>query len=74
MFEKLKDIICEYVEIDKDSITPTSAFSADLGFNSYNFVSMLGDLEDEFDVEIDEKKAVKTKTPQELMEYLEELI
>lgn len=73
MFEKLKEIMCEYIEADSESITPESKFSSDLGFNSYNFISMLGDLEDEFDVEIEEKKAIKMKTPQELMDYLEEL-
>ncbi len=74
MFEKLKKIMCDYVEVNPENITLKSSFSADLGFNSYNFISMLGDLEDEFDIEIDSKKASKTKTPQELIEYLEELI
>lgn len=71
MFDQLKELICQYVEIDPSEITPESNFSEDLGFNSYDFISMLGDAEDEFDKEIDEKEASKSKTVQELIDYLE---
>lgn len=73
MLEQLKDLICNYVEVDPDSITVDSRFSEDLGFNSYDFISMLGDAEDEFDIEIDENKAAQSKTVAELIEYLEGL-
>ncbi len=71
MLEKIKELICEYVEVDPAEITPDSSFSEDLGFNSYDYISMLGDAEDELDVEIDEQTAAKCKTVQELMDYLE---
>lgn len=73
MLEQLKDLICNYVEVEPDSITVDSRFSEDLGFNSYDFISMLGDAEDEFDIEIDENKAAQSKTVAELIEYLEGL-
>ena len=53
MFEKLKELICNYVDVDADSITPESRFIEDLGFNSYDFMSLLGELEQEFDVTVD---------------------
>ena len=52
MLEKLKDMICEYVEVDKNAVTENSRFVEDLGFTSYDFMSMVGELEDEFDVVI----------------------
>ena len=52
MFEKLVDIICSYVEVEKDNIRPESRFMEDLGFTSYDFMSMLGEIEDEFDITI----------------------
>lgn len=73
MFEQLKNMITEYVETDADSIELSSRFAEDLGFNSYDFMCMLGDCEDEFDVEIEESEAVKNKTVGELIEYLEGL-
>ena len=33
MLEKLKELICQYVEVSPDEITLDSAFSEDLGFN-----------------------------------------
>ncbi len=32
MLEQLKDIICEYVEVDRNVITEDSRFVEDLGF------------------------------------------
>ncbi len=71
MFEKVKELICNYVEIDPEEIEESSRFSEDLGFNSYDFVSMLGDAEEELDLEIDQEEASRTKTVGELIAYLE---
>ncbi len=73
MFEKLKDFICNYVEVSPDEITETSRFSEDLGFNSYDFVSMLGDAEEEFELEIEQEEAAQKKTVGELAAYFEEI-
>ena len=48
MIEKLKDIIVNYVEVEPDAIGPDSRFMEDLGFTSFDFMSMLGEIEDEF--------------------------
>ncbi|WP_455054879.1 acyl carrier protein [Merdimonas faecis] len=73
MFNKLVDIICEYVEVEPENVKPESRFIEDLGFTSFDFMSMLGELEDEFDVEIDQTKAVDIRTVQEAVDYLESL-
>lgn len=73
MFNKLVDIICEYVEVEPENVNPESRFIEDLGFTSFDFMSMLGELEDEFDVEIDQTKAVDIRTVQEAADYLETL-
>lgn len=71
MLEQLKELILNYVEVEEDAIVPEARFSEDLGFNSYDFMCMLGDVEDELDIEIDEEKASKSKTVAELIAYLE---
>ena len=73
MFEKLVDIIVNYVEVDKADIKPESRFMEDLGFTSFDFMSMLGEIEDELDVEIDQEKAADIRTVQEAVDYLETL-
>ena len=73
MFEILKEIICNYVEVEQDDIRPESRFMEDLGFTSFDFMSMLGELEDEFDVEIDQQEVAEIRTVQEAVDYLEKL-
>ena len=73
MFEQIKELITNYVEISADEITEESKFIDDLGFNSYDFMSFLGEIEDEFDVEIDECEAVKIHTVGEVVNYIESI-
>ena len=73
MFEKLVAIICEYVEVEPENVRPESRFMEDLGFPSFDFMSMLGEVEDEFDVEVNQKEAADIRTVQEAVDYLEQL-
>lgn len=73
MFEKLVEIICNYVEVDSSEIIPESRFMEDLGFTSFDFMSMLGQLEDEFDVEINQQEVADIRTVQEAVDYLTKL-
>ncbi len=69
MLEKLKELICQYVEVEPEDITEESRFIEDLGFNSYDIMCMLGDAETEFDVEIEEEEIMKCKTVGDLLDY-----
>ncbi len=73
MLEKLKEIITEYVEVDGDSITEDSRFMEDLGFNSYDFMAMIGEIEETFDIEVEEREVVNVKTVGEAVAYIKEL-
>lgn len=73
MYEKLVNLICNYVEVKPENITPESRFMEDLGFTSFDFMSMLGELEDEFDIEVDEQQVANIRTIKEAAAYLETL-
>ena len=70
MFDQLKDIIVNYVEVKKEDIKPESRFIEDLGFTSFDFMSMLGEIEDTLDLEIDQEEVVNIRTVQEAVDYL----
>ncbi|MGN0460715.1 MAG: acyl carrier protein [Ruminococcus sp.] len=74
MFDKFVEIICNYVEVEPQDVKPESRFMEDLGFTSFDFMSMLGEIEDEFDIEVDEQKVVDIRTVGEAVEYIESLI
>ncbi len=73
MYEKLVDIIVNYVEVKKEDIKPESRFMEDLGFTSFDFMSMLGEIEDELDVEVEQEEVVEIRTVQEAVDYLEKI-
>ena len=73
MFDQLVEIIMNYVEVQKEDVKPESRFMEDLGFTSFDFMSMLGEIEDDLDVEIDAEKAADIRTVQEAADYLESL-
>lgn len=73
MFEQLVDIIVNYVEVKKEDIHEDSRFMEDLGFTSFDFMSMLGEIEDDFDVEIDQEEVADIRTVGEAVEYLKSL-
>ena len=73
MFDQLTEIIVNYVEVKKEDIKPESRFIEDLGFTSFDFMSMLGEVEDVLDVEFNEEEVVNIRTVQEAVDYLSEL-
>ena len=73
MFEQLAEIITNYVEVKKEDIRPESRFIEDLGFTSFDFMSMLGEVEDELDVGINQEEAANIRTVQEAVDYLTKL-
>lgn len=73
MLEELKSVICEYVEAEPENITESSRFVEDLGFNSYDFMSMVGQLEDQFDIEVNERDVVNVKTVGDAIAYIQSL-
>ena len=71
MLEKLKEIIGNYVEAAPEDITEDSRFIEDLNFNSYDFMSMLGDIETESNITVDESEITDIHTVGEAIEYFE---
>lgn len=73
MLEKFKELICNYVDADPEAITLESRFIEDLGFNSYDFMSFLGELEQEFDITVDENEVMELHTVGDAVAYMEKL-
>ena len=73
MFDELKEIICTYVDINPEEITEDSRFIEDLGFTSYDFMSMVGELEDKYDIEVVEREVIQVKTVGDAVNYIQSL-
>lgn len=55
------------------SLTYQPMTMEDLGFTSFDFMSMLGEIEDEFDLEIVQEEAADIRTVQEAVDYLQKI-
>ena len=73
MFEELKKVICEYVDVNPEEIREDSRFIEGLGFTSYDFMSLVGELEDKYDIEVNERDVVNVKTVGQAIEYIKSL-
>ena len=70
MIEKIKDIICRFVDIEKDDITEDSTLRADIGLNSLDLISVASEIENDFGVTIPEKTVLKLKTVGDLIDCI----
>ena len=73
MLEQMREIILQYVEVKPEDITPEARFIEDLHFNSYDFMSLLGELEERLGVTVDEQEVMELHTVGDAIAYLEKL-
>ena len=68
---KFKNIVAQYSNVAPEEITNNIRFREDLGFSSLDFMSFLGELEDTFDIELEESEVMKIVTIGEALELLD---
>lgn len=73
MFEKLKELLVEELQIDADDITLDAELSGDLGINSIELADLVMLCEDKFDIEIEDTDINKFVTIGDVVNYLETL-
>ena len=70
MYEKVCEILLNYVEEPEGGLTPETKFIDDLAMNSLDVMTMIGDIEDEFDVTIETADLKELYTIHDLVEFL----
>jgi acyl carrier protein len=70
IFEKVKKIVAEQLEIEPDKVTPEANFANDLNADSLDTVELVMALEEAFDVEIPDEAAEKITTVQAVVDYI----
>ena len=71
MLDKIREIICDYVEIDPQSITPDSELRYDLGATSFDLMNIAVAIEQEFSVKVPDSALPGIKTVGDLIRALE---
>lgn len=73
MFEKLKELLVEELQIDEKDITLEAELSNDLNINSIELADLVLMCEEKFGIEIAEEDSNKFITVGDVVNYLESL-
>jgi acyl carrier protein len=71
VLNKVVNIVCEQLSVDKNDVNPESSFVEDLGADSLDTVELVMALEEEFEIEIPDDQAEKITTIQTAVEWIE---
>ena len=74
LFEKVRDILAEQLEIDPETITMDTNILEDLEADSLDFVELVTSIEDEFDIVITDESVGDFKTVRQVVEFLEDRV
>ncbi len=72
IFEKIKNIIIEQLQVSEATVTEEASFIDDLGADSLDLVELIMALEEEFGIEIPDGDAEKVVTVGDVVSYIKE--
>ncbi len=74
VFEKLREMLSQQLEISEDKITMDTNIIDDLGADSLDVVELIMSLEDEYGIVITDEAVRELYTVREVVEFVEKLI
>jgi acyl carrier protein len=72
IYEKVKEVIVEQLNVEEDDVTEDAAFVDDLGADSLDIVELVMALEEQFGVSIPDEQAEKIKTVGDAVGFITE--
>lgn len=72
VFDKLKAIIVDQLDVDEDKVTLSANIQDDLGADSLDRVDLIMSLEEEFDMEIPDEAVENILTVGDIVKYIED--
>ena len=70
---KFKELVAQYCDATPSELKGDVRFREDLDFSSLDFMSFLGELEDEFDVELEQERVQNIRTIDEALSMIQDL-
>lgn len=73
LFDKVKKIIAEKLDVEESKITPTASFRQDLGADSLDTYELVYALEEEMGIQIPDEKANEFETVGDAVEFIKSI-
>ena len=74
VFDKVKKIIVDQLDVGEDKVTEAASITDDLGADSLDVVDLVMSFEEEFDIEIPDDQVEKIKTVGDIVKFIEEKV
>ena len=74
VFDKVKEIIIDQLDVDGSAITPDTSLTKDLEADSLDAVEIIMAIEDEYEIEIPDEEAEKFAIIGDIVHFIEEQI
>ena len=71
VFENVREILVEQLDVEEDAVTMDASITGDLGADSLDIVDLVMSLEEEFDTEIPDEEIENIKTVGDIVKYIE---
>ena len=73
VFEKIRKILCDQIDLEEDDVTVESNIAEDLGGDSMDVVDLIMSIEDEFGIEVPDDQVENIKTVGDIVNYIENM-
>ena len=73
MITKIKEILADQLDIELEDIKDDSDNQEDLEADSLDVMDIMTEIEDEFDIEVEDEAIEELRTPQKIAEYIEKV-
>jgi len=71
IFNKVKELIVEELQIEEEKVTIDASFESDLGADSLDAIELVCGLEETFGLTISDEEAMDLKTVKAIVDYIE---
>lgn len=71
IFDEIKDILAEQLDINPDTIEMSSDLSSDLGADSLDAIDIVMSIEDQYGIEVPDSVIENMKTVEDIVNFIE---
>ena len=71
IFDEIKDILAEQLDVNPDTIEMSSDLSSDLGADSLDAIDIVMSIEDQYGIEVPDSVIENMKTVEDIVNFIE---
>ena len=71
IFDEVREILAEQLDVDKDSIELNSKLAEDLGADSLDAIDIVMTIEDQYAIEVPDENIENMKTVEDIVSFIE---